>query len=130
MLPQQHAPHVREEPDIEAVAETAALLDVGEFDVFMLAYKYWHGERPAERMIERPFMRQLNGGACPAYVRHFTRLVRLQAERGRLDRTEYGLSAPAPESMPAEIIVRLSLALYAGTIAAIFFMVPMLGGGA
>lgn len=122
------APHVREAPDVEAVADTAALLGVGPFKVFMLAHEHWHGEQPAERAVERPFMRFLKTEICPAYVRHFARLVRLQAERGKLDRTEYGLAAPAPETMPRHVFRNWTLALYAGTFAAIFFIIPGLSG--
>ena len=124
MLLRQSAPHVREAPDVEAVAAAARLLDVGIFKVFMLAYEHWHGERPAERVVERPFMHFLMTETCPSHVRHFTRLVRLQGERGRLDRTEYGLPAPAPETVPPAILRNWTLALYAGTLSAIFFVVP------
>jgi hypothetical protein len=128
MLLAQNAPHVREAPDVEAVADAASLLDVGAFAVFMLAHEHWHGERPAERVVERPFMRFLKTESCPAYVRHFTRLVRLQAERGKLDRTEYGLAAPAQSVIPDETLQKWTLTLYAGTLATIFFLIPGLTG--
>jgi hypothetical protein len=127
MLPSLKAPHVREAPDVEAVEETAQLLDIGLFSVFMLAHQHWHGERPPERMVERPFMHFLKTETCPTYVRHFTRLIRLQAERGRLDRTEYGLPAPVPETLSATALRNWTLALYAGTLTAIFYVMPGLG---
>ncbi|HUT51644.1 MAG TPA: hypothetical protein VM325_20135 [Alphaproteobacteria bacterium] len=127
MLPNLKVPHVHEAPDVEAVGETAMLLDIGPFAVFMLAHEHWHGERPAERVVERPFVNFLRTESCPAYVRHFARLVRLQAERGRLDPTEYGLRAPAPETFSTIALRNWTLALYAGTLAAIFFVVPGLG---
>lgn len=128
MLLALNSPRVREAPDVEAVSRTARLLGIGSFRVFMLAHEHWHGERPAERAVERPFMRFLETQTCPAYVRHFTRLVRLQAERGRLDRTEYGLTAPPPETMSRVRLRNWTLALYAGTFATIFFIVPALHG--
>jgi len=124
MLLNLKAPHVREAPDVEAVGETAQLLDIGPFAVFMLAHEHWHGERPPERVVERPFVHFLKNESCPAYVRHFTRLVRLQAERGRLDPTEYGLRAPPPETLSPVMLRNWTLALYAGTLAAIFFVMP------
>jgi hypothetical protein len=128
MLLALNAPHVREASDVEAVSDTASLLGVGPFAVFMLAHEHWHGERPAERAVERPFMRFLKTEICPAYVRHFARLVRLQAERGKLDRTEYGLAAPVESVIPAETLRKCTLALYAGTLATIFFIIPGLTG--
>lgn len=128
MLLAIHSPRLREAPDVEAVAEAAMLLGIGAFKVFMLAHEHWHGERPAERVVERPFMRFLKTQTCPSYVRHFTRLVRLQAERGRLDRTEYGLAAPPPETMTRKQLRNHTLALYAAMFAAIFFLVPALSG--
>lgn len=124
MLLNLKAPHVSEAPDVEAVGETAQLLDIGPFAVFMLAHEHWHGERPPERVVERPFVHFLKTESCPAYVRHFTRLVRLQAERGRLDPTEYGLRAPMPETHSPTVLRNCTLALYGGTLAAIFFVMP------
>jgi len=124
MLLANRVPQVREAPDVVAVAAAARLLDVGIFKVFMLAYEHWHGERPAERLVERPFVHFLKTETCPSYVRHFTRLVRLQGERGRLDRTEYGLPAPAPETVPPTVLRNWTLALYAATLSTIFFVVP------
>jgi hypothetical protein len=128
MLLAINAPHVREAPDVVAVSDTASLLGVGPFAVFMLAHEHWHGERPAERAVERPFMRFLKTESCPAYVRHFTRLVRLQAERGRLDRTKFGLAAPAKSMIPPNTLRKWTLALYAGVLATIFFVIPGLTG--
>jgi hypothetical protein len=128
MLLSLTAPRVREAPDVEAVSVTATLLGIGQFAVFMLAHEHWHGERPPERVVERPFVHYLKTQICPNHVRHFTRLVRLQAERGKLDRTEYGLAAPTPETMSRERLRNWTLALYAGMFAAIFFVVPALSG--
>jgi len=128
MLLAINSPRLREAPDVEGVSAAAMLLGIGAFKVFLLAYEHWYGERPAERLVERPFMHFLKTQICPDYVRHFTRLVRLQAERGRLDRTEYGLAAPPPETMTRTQLRNCTLALYAGMFAAIFFLVPALHG--
>jgi len=128
MLSRLRTLHRAEPPDVKAVSRTADHLGVGPFDVFVLAYQTWYGERPEERAVERPFVRYLYTSACPCYVRHFARLVEIQAERGRLDRTEYGLPPKPRETLSPAALDRWSLAVYLGAFAAIFLVMPMLGG--
>ena len=98
-------------PDVEAVSRTSRLLDIGPFAVFALAYERWHGEAPAIKVLEPIFVRYLFEQTAPPWVRHFARLIAFQAENGRFERTEYGLPAPAPETLTPAIYDRWNLAV-------------------
>lgn len=115
-------------PDVEAVSRTGRLLGIGPFAVFALAYERWHGVAPAAKALEPIFVRYLFEQTAPPWVRHFARLIAFQAENGRFDRTEYGLPAPAPETLTPATLELWTLAVYALTLGAIFLIVPSIAG--
>lgn len=76
---------------IEDVLKTAALLDIGEFDVFRIAYVQWHGRNPSDALLEPFFARYLFDSVVPVWVRHFARTVLQLANEGRLDPEQFGI---------------------------------------
>lgn len=61
------------------VAEASARLDLGEFDLFSHAYRWWFGRAPAAALLEQAFAAYMFQGAVPPWVRHYAREV-LRAE--------------------------------------------------
>lgn len=78
-------------PDVQAVLDAAALLDITEYDVFHLAYARWHGDRADEGTMEPFFVAYMFHDVVPLWVRHFARLVQDLASMGTLDRTALGV---------------------------------------
>lgn len=87
-------------PDVQAVLDAAALLDITEYDVFHLAYARWHGERADENTMEPFFVAYMFHEVVPLWVRHFARLVQDLARVGTLDRTALGVELlPSTQQM-------------------------------
>jgi hypothetical protein len=78
-------------PDIAAVLDAAAILDITEYDLFRLAYKRWHGEVADEKTLEPIYVAYMFGSIVPVWVRHFARIVQRLNHSGRLDRAELGV---------------------------------------
>lgn len=78
-------------PDVQAVLDAAALLDITEYDVFHLAYARWHGERADENTMEPFFVAYMFHDVVPLWVRHFARKVQDLSRLGRLDRASMGV---------------------------------------
>ncbi len=85
-------------PDVQAVLNTSALLEITEFEVFRIAYRDWFGKRAADNVIEPFFTDYMFNEVVPAWVRHFTRLVIDLAREGRLDPRQFGIT-PRPFSL-------------------------------
>ena len=79
---------------IQAVLDTAALLDITEFRVFELAYVNWYGRKADARQIEPLFVDYMFNDAVPPWVGQFTRKI-LRAynhrDQGEVDRGALGL---------------------------------------
>jgi hypothetical protein len=90
--------------DAQAVINTAALLQISEFEVFQLAYQCWFGYLAENREIDVLFSRYLINANVPVWVRAFTRQInQLQAEN-RLNGRAFGLQhAPSPSQGTALI---------------------------
>ena len=84
--------------DVADVLETAALLEVTEFELFGIAYRRWYGAGIAERDLEQLYLPYMFHGRVPLWVRQLAREVLAQAEAGRLDPKAYGI-LPKPLSM-------------------------------
>ncbi len=84
-------------PDVQAVLETSAILEITEFEVFRIAYRDWFGHRALDGVIEPFFTDYMFNDIVPAWVRHFTRLVLGLASEGRLDPQRFGIT-PRPVS--------------------------------
>jgi len=61
--------------NIQAVLDTAALLDITEFRVFELAHVNWYGRRAQTRDIEPLFVDYMFNDIVPPWVAQFTRKV-------------------------------------------------------
>lgn len=81
--------------DIEEVLDVAAHLDIREFDVFHLAYRWWHGEESTDAKIEPFFVRYMFDEDVPHWVRQFTRMALRLKEEGRLHARDFGVE-PEP----------------------------------
>ncbi len=84
-------------PDVQAVLNTSALLEITEFEVFCIAYRDWFGRQAAEHIIEPYYTNYMFNEVVPAWVRHFTRLVLQLASEGRLEPQRFGIM-PRPSS--------------------------------
>lgn len=64
----------RSEPmDPYLVGFAAKQMGMGEFQLFMKAYRAWYGEEPTEAMIEPYFKRYMTNSVAPFWVRHHAR---------------------------------------------------------
>ena len=83
--------------DIRNVLDTAALLQVTEFNLFRIAYRHWHGCDASERSIEQFFVRYMFRSIVPCWVRQLCRHV-LQADaEGTLEPAEFGIMPPVEQ---------------------------------
>ena len=77
--------------DVWGVLRSSALLEVGEFRVFEIAYQQWHGEDGEEKMIEKHFTRYMFNDIVPPWVRHFcNKVLKLDGEEA-LDPADFGI---------------------------------------
>jgi hypothetical protein len=58
-----------------AVGAAAGRLEVGEFELFRLAHRRWHGREAEGDALERAFSAYLRGRGTPFWVRHYAREV-------------------------------------------------------
>lgn len=77
--------------DVWSVARAAAVLSVGEFRVFEIAYKDWFGEAGEEKLIEKYFIGYMFNDIVPPWVRHFCKKVLRLDSEGTLDPAEFGI---------------------------------------
>ena len=83
--------------DVRNVLDTAAVLQVTEFNLFRIAYRHWHGCDASERSIEQFFVPYMFRSIVPYWVRQLCRHV-LQADaEGTLDPAEFGIASPVQE---------------------------------
>ncbi len=68
----------------DVVACASSLLDVGEFQIFQLAYFEWHGEEGDIKLLERCYFSFIINGNMPQWVRHYARNIILREKRGGL----------------------------------------------
>lgn len=88
------------QPDVQAVLNAAAMLDITEYDLFRIAYVRWHGEVPDTRTMEPFFVAYMFNEIVPLWVRHFARLVERLNRLGRLDPQAFGIERlPATRQM-------------------------------
>lgn len=100
-------------PDVQAVLNTSAMLEITEFEVFRLAYRDWFGRRPADATIEPFFTEYMFDDVVPGWVRHFTRRVAGLARQGALDPRSFGIDPrPFNAGMAARGLRYLILAVF------------------
>jgi len=105
--PKQTAPHKDDEATADArdVVDAALALQVGEFDLFRLAYRRWHGEEAEEKALERLFAGYMFHQRVPPWVRQYCRAVLQSQAEGRLHRAAFGAET-VRRRVPAEILPR------------------------
>jgi len=82
--------------DVRGVLRASALLSVGEFRVFEIAYEDWYGEAGEETLIEKHFTGYMFNDIVPPWVRHFCKKILQLDDDGALDPAEFGImNAPA-----------------------------------
>ena len=77
--------------DVWGVLRASALLEVGEFRVFEIAYQEGHGEAGEEKMIEQHFTGYMFNDIVPPWVRHFCKKVLKRDSEGTLDPADFGI---------------------------------------
>ena len=66
-------------------AEAANRLDVGEFQLFQLAYRAWYGVEADPKVLEQEFLEYMLHDQVPPWVRQFARNIIKSDDSGRLD---------------------------------------------
>lgn len=100
----QHVP-----PDVVAVLDASAALEVTEFRLFELAWQDWFGKRPDERRLERHFAAYMFAERVPHWVRNFARRILDLDAQGRLDPRSFGIWRRLP-STRMRFVAKLYLA--------------------
>ena len=67
------------------LAEAANRLDVGEFQIFQLAYEAWYGGELDPQRLEAIFFDYLINNMIPPRARHYARNIIAQDDAGELD---------------------------------------------
>ncbi|MGF1475379.1 MAG: hypothetical protein ACFB6S_07435 [Geminicoccaceae bacterium] len=81
----------RFDPDVVDVLQTAAVLEVTEFELFRLAYQWWFGNEITDTSLERYYLPYMFKDSVPSFVRQFIRHVKDREEAGRLDKEALGI---------------------------------------
>ena len=71
-------------PDVGLVMDAARALDVREFDIFLLAWRFWHRSEPDLARLEQAFATYMFNQQIPAWVRHLAREVLRREAAGTL----------------------------------------------
>ena len=79
--------------DVRNVLDVAALLQITEFHLFHIAYRYWHGRDTSDYSIERVFVPYMFRSVVPFWVRQLCRHVLQAQAEGTLDPTQLGLDS-------------------------------------
>ncbi len=88
--------------DIEDVLELSAILEVREYDIFELAYRWWHEASPRHELIEPHFAKYMFNQVVPPWVRQYSRMVLTLRDDGKLDKEALGI-ALLPNATPRQI---------------------------
>lgn len=108
--------------DVEAVLDVAAILQIREFDVFQVAYRWFYGRPSNEEQIERHFVLYMFKSVVPHWVRQFTRAALDLNAQGRLDPTEFGIDR-LPSATPQSVASGLRYTvILASTVALLILM--------
>lgn len=75
----------------DQVLIAAAMLDIGEHELFAHAYKHWHGRKASDAELERAFLAYMFLGRVPHWVRGYCRQILNQAARNDLDPISFGV---------------------------------------
>ncbi len=78
-------------PDLVDVLEAAGLLQIGEFELFRTAYRWWFGNDISDRMLEVHYLPYMFHDRVPLWVRQFSRAVLEAESTGDLDPRKFGI---------------------------------------
>ena len=105
---------------VSPISDAAARLELGEFKVFRLAYRWWFGAEAGARTLERVFAAYMFRQESPHWARHSAREVlgarqidARQARRLGLGRLPVGLAARPPGRHVAAAAGILAVGLFA-----------------
>jgi hypothetical protein len=84
--------------DVRNVLDTAAMLQVTEFNLFRIAYRHWHGCDASERSIEQFFVPYMFRSIVPYWVRQLCRHVLRADAEGTLDPAEFGVTTAVQQA--------------------------------
>ena len=108
--------------DVRDVLDAAALLQVTEFRLFHIAYRFWHGRDASDQSIEQFFVPYMFRSVVPFWVRQLCRHI-LQADaEGRLNPASYGLKL-RQQRLPVAI-----LAIKIIAVVGVVFLMLLLAG--
>lgn len=107
-------------PSVAHVAEAAEVLAIREFELFVLAHRWWYDRPCDEALLNRVFGDYLLNETVPPWVRHYCRRVLILASVGQLDPRDFGVERPT--------VRRLSLAeqQFASLVTLVAFLVYLL----
>jgi hypothetical protein len=106
--------------DVRSVLDAAALLQVTEFRLFQIAYRYWHGRDTSDHAIERHFISYMFWSVVPFWVRQLCRRVLAAEAEGALNPRDFGVEPLAVQLRPYEVC-RRAFAV-AGTLAVMLLL--------
>ena len=107
--------------DVEEVLDVAAALDINEFEVFHLAYDWWHGETSTDAEIEPIFVKYMFNSVVPPWVRQFTRMALQLRDEDRLDPDAFGVQQEPADAKMVSQGIRYSIILVM-TLGALFML--------
>ena len=107
--------------DVEDVLDVAAALDIKEFEVFHLAYSWWHGEKSTDAEIEPIFVKYMFNSVVPPWVRQFTRMALQLRDEDRLDPDAFGVKQEPADAKMVSQGIRHSIILVM-TLGALFML--------
>lgn len=107
-------------PSVAQVPEAAEVLAIGEFELFRLAYRWYHDRTCDEASLRGAFSEYLRHEIVPPWVRHYCRRVLTLSAVGQLDPADFGVDHPT--------VRRLSLAeqRFASLVTLLAFVVYLL----
>ncbi len=88
--------------DVEDVLQLSAMLEVREYDFFDLAYRWWFGRAPNNRILERHFIRYMFNKIVPYWVRDYCRMIAVLQSQGMLTKEKIGISR-LPDATPQSV---------------------------
>jgi hypothetical protein len=86
-------------PEAVAALEVAGF-EVGEFDLFALAHRWWFGRGADARVLERVFAAYMFAGVVPPWARHYARELLRELRSAAPDLTRLGLDRPPATARP------------------------------
>ena len=102
--PRTHIRYLEEElpEDMLNVLEISAQLEIKEFHLFHLAYRWWFGRVASEQVLENHFARYMINKIVPDWVRQYCRMVLELQAQNQLDRATLGIEN-LPDSTPQSV---------------------------